>query len=176
MASLCRLVSLLRAFSTSSRSMVKVGDALPNVQLTEGTPTDTVKVNELFKGKKGVLFGVPGAFTPGCSKTHLPGYVAAAADLKAGGVDEIVCVSVNDPFVMEAWGKDQSAGGKVRMLADTTADLTKALGLELDLTAVLGNVRCKRFSMVVEDGKVTKLNVEPDGTGLTCSLADKIIQ
>lgn len=91
-------------------------------------------------------------------------------------MDEIVCVSVNDPFVMEAWGKDQAAAGKVRMLADTTAELTKALELELDLSAVLGSVRCKRFSMVVEDGTVTKLNVEPDGTGLTCSLADKISQ
>ena len=106
----------------------------------------------------------------------MPGYVAAAGDLKAGGVDEIVCVSVNDPFVMEAWGKDQGAEGKVRMLADTCGDLTKALELDLDLAAVLGSVRCKRFSMLVEDGTVTKLNVEPDGTGLTCSLADKIIQ
>merc|ERR1711892_1352679 len=113
--------------------------------------------------------------TPGCSKTHLPGYVAAAEDMKAKGVQEILCVSVNDPFVMEAWGKDQGAGGKVRMMADTCGDLTKALELELDLSAVLGSVRCKRFSMVVEDGKVTKLNVEPDGTGLTCSLADKIV-
>ena len=102
--------------------------------------------------------------------------MSAAEGLKAGGVDEIVCVSVNDPFVMEAWGKDQAAAGKVRMLADTAAELTKALELELDLSAVLGNVRCKRFSMVVEDGTVTKLNVEPDGTGLTCSLADKISQ
>ena len=85
-----------------------------------------------------------------------------------------VCLS-RHPFVMEAWGKDQGATGKVRMLADTCGDLTKALELELDLSAVLGNVRSKRFSMVVEDGKVTKLNVEPDGTGLTCSLADRII-
>ena len=144
--------------------------------LFEDSPGGKVELAALCAGKKVVMFGVPGAFTPGCSKTHLPGYVAAAADLKAGGVDEIVCVSVNDPFVMEAWGKDQSAGGKVRMLADTTAELTKALELELDLSAVLGNVRCKRFSMVVEDGTVTKLNVEPDGTGLTCSLADKISQ
>ena len=120
---------------------VAVGDKLPNVTLFEDSPGGKVELGSLCAGKKVVMFGVPGAFTPGCSKTHLPGYVAAAADLKAGGVDEIVCVSVNDPFVMEAWGKDQSAGGKVRMLADTTADLTKALGLELDLTAVLGSVR-----------------------------------
>ena len=120
---------------------VAVGDKVPSVTLFEDSPGGKVELEALCAGKKVVMFGVPGAFTPGCSKTHLPGYVAAAADLKAGGVDEIVCVSVNDPFVMEAWGKDQAAGGKVRMLADTTAELTKALGLELDLTAVLGNVR-----------------------------------
>jgi 2-Cys peroxiredoxin 5 len=91
------------------------------------------------------------------------------------GINEIVCVSVNDPFVMEAWGKDQAADGKVRMLADTCGDLAKALDLQLDLAAVLGNMRCKRFSMLVEDGTVAKVNIEPDGTGLTCSLADKIV-
>ena len=120
---------------------IAVGDKLPNVVLYENSPDGKVELVPLCAGKKVVIFGVPGAFTPGCSNTHLPGYVAAADKLKTKGVDEIVCVSVNDPFVMEAWGKDQSAGGKVRMLADTTADLTKALGLELDLTAVLGNVR-----------------------------------
>ena len=124
-----------------------------------------------------VLFGVPGAFTPGCSKTHLPGYVAAAADMKAKGVAELVCISVNDPFVMEAWGKAQGADGKVRMLADTTGAYTKALGLDLDLTAALGGVRCKRFSAVVENGVVSKLNVEPADapTGMTCSLAEKCL-
>merc|ERR550519_3344557 len=100
---------------------------------------------------------------------------ASAGDLKGKGVEEIVCVSVNDPFVLEAWGKDQDAGGKVRMLADTCGEFAKALDLQLDLAAVLGSVRCKRFSMLVEDGTVSKLNVEPDGTGLTCSLAEGII-
>ena len=108
-----------------------------------------------------VIFGVPGAFTPGCSKTHLPGYVAAADALKATkGVADIVCVSVNDPFVMEAWGKAHAADGKVRMLADTTGAYTKALGLDMDLTAALGGVRSKRYSAVVDNGVVTKLNVE----------------
>merc|ERR1719234_88239 len=116
---------------------------------------------ELCAGKQVVIFGVPGAFTPGCSKTHLPGYVEAAADMKAKGVSEIVCVSVNDPFVMEAWGKDQGADGKVRMLADTCGDLAKALDLQLDLAAVLGSMRCKRFSMLVEDGTVAKALVLP---------------
>ena len=154
---------------------VAVGDQVPAVTLFEDSPGGKVELASLCAGKKVVIFSVSGAFTPGCSKTHLPGYVAAAEDMKAKGVEEILCVSVNDPFVMEAWGKDQGATGKVRMLADTCGDLTKALELELDLSAVLGSVRSKRFSMLVEDGKVSKLNVEPDGTGLTCSLADKII-
>ncbi len=118
------------------------------------------------------MFGVPGAFTPGCSNTHLPGYVANAEALKAAGANEIVCLSVNDPFVMAAWGKAQNADNKVRMIADTNATLTKALGLDLDLTAPLGSIRCKRFSALVVDGVIKSLNVEPDGTGLTCSLAD----
>eukprot|EP00092_Neocalanus_flemingeri_P024456 GFUD01026520.1.p1 GENE.GFUD01026520.1~~GFUD01026520.1.p1 ORF type:complete len:158 (+),score=37.72 GFUD01026520.1:85-558(+) len=154
---------------------IAVGDQVPTVTLFEDSPGGKVELASLCAGKKVVIFGVPGAFTPGCSKTHLPGYVAAAEDMKTKGIQEIVCVSVNDPFVMEAWGKDQGAAGKVRMLADTCGDLTKVMELELDLSAVLGSVRCKRFSMVVEDGKVTSLNVEPDGTGLTCSLADKIV-
>ena len=113
-----------------------------------------------------------GAFTPGCSKTHLPGYVAAAGELKAAGVHEIACVSINDPFVMHAWGEAQGAGGKVRMLADTTGDWSKKLALDTDkLAAALGGVRTKRFSMIVDDGVIKALNVEPDGTGLTCSLA-----
>jgi len=151
-----------------------VGDKIPSVALAENTPGNMVKLDELCAGKKVVFFGVPGAFTPGCSKTHLPGFVSAADDMKTQGVDEIVCVSVNDPFVMEAWGKAHSADGKVRMMADTNAELTKALGLDLDLTAVLGGIRSKRFSMVVDDGKISKLNVEPDGTGLSCSLAEKL--
>merc|ERR1712156_780608 len=102
------------------------------------------------KSCKYVIFGVPGAFTPGCSKTHLPGYVSSAEDLKAKGIKDIFCVAVNDPFVMAAWGSNQNADGKVRMLADTCGDLTKALELELDLAKVLGNVRCKRFSILVE--------------------------
>jgi len=154
---------------------VAVGDKVPSVALFEDSPANKVDLAELCAGKKVVVFGVPGAFTPGCSKTHLPGYVGRAEELKGKGVDEIVCVSVNDPFVMGAWGADQGAAGKVKLLADTCGDLTKALDLELDLAAVLGNVRCKRFSMLVEDGTVSALNVEPDGTGLTCSLAESII-
>merc|ERR1719347_1323594 len=120
-------VSFSRSFHLSAMAPVAVGNK--------------VNLAELCKGKKVVVFGVPGAFTPGCSKTHLPGYVSKADEIKGKGVDEIVCLAVNDPFVMEAWGQNQNATGKVRMLADTGATLTKALELDLDLSAVLGSVR-----------------------------------
>lgn len=132
-----------------------------------------MNIAQLSKGKKVVLFAVPGAFTPGCSKTHLPGYVEKADALKASGVAEIVCVSVNDPFVMAAWAKDQHTAGKVRMLADASGNFTKAVDLGLELPP-LGGFRSKRYSMVIEDAVVTAINVEADGTGLSCSLADKL--
>lgn len=115
--------------TTTAVSMpIKAGDKLPNVDLFEGSPANKVNASQLFAGKKGVLFAVPGAFTPGCSKTHLPGYVEQADAIKAKGVDVIACVAINDPFVMEAWGKDQGADGKVTMLADTSGAFTKAVG------------------------------------------------
>lgn len=107
-------------------------------------------------------------------QTHLPGYVESADKIKGKGVDEIVCVSVNDPFVMAAWGKEQHADGKVRMLADTNAELAKALGVDF-VAGVLGGVRSKRFSCVVDDGEIKMWNVEPDNTGLTCSLAPALL-
>lgn len=154
---------------------IKVGDSLPAIELYEGNPGNRVDIAALFTGKKGVIFAVPGAFTPGCSKTHLPGYVKDADAIKGRGVDEIVCISVNDAFVMHAWGEDQGAGGKVRMLADPAADFTRAVGLDVD-AAVLGGTRSKRYSMIVEDGKVTALNVEPDGFGLSCSLSGGVLE
>ena len=166
--------SIWRPLCTSKMAPIKAGDAIPNVDLFEGAPDKKVNLAEECKSGKYVIFGVPGAFTPGCSKTHLPGYVSTAEDLKAKGIKDIFCVAVNDPFVMAAWGENQNAGGKVRMLADTCGDLTKALELELDLAKVLGNVRCKRFSILVEDGKAAQVNIEPDGTGLTCSLASSL--
>lgn len=105
----------------------------------------------------------------------MPGYISDFDKFKAKGVDEIVCVSVNDPFVMAAWGKDQNADGKVRMLADTNGAFAKAVDLEKDLSGPLGNVRSQRFSMIVENGVIKNLNVEPDGTGLTCSLSNSIL-
>ncbi|NP_001106525.1 peroxiredoxin-5, mitochondrial [Xenopus tropicalis] len=157
---------------------VKVGDQLPNVTVYEGGPGNKVSIRDVFANKKGVLFGVPGAFTPGCSKTHLPGYVAQAAELKSRGAAVIACISVNDIFVMSEWAKAYDAEGKVCMLADPCGDFAKACGLLLDkkeLSELFGNQRCKRFSMVVEDGKVKAINVEEDGTGLTCSLAGNIM-
>ncbi|CAG9761887.1 unnamed protein product [Ceutorhynchus assimilis] len=162
-----------RLLQTSTINMVKVGDNVPNVDLFEDLPTNKVNLADLAKGKKIIVFAVPGAFTPGCSKTHLPGYVSKADELKKQGIAEIVCVSVNDPFVMGAWAKDQGTTGKVKLLADPSAALAKALDLTVDI-APLGGIRSKRYSMVVEDGKITSLQVEPDGTGLSCSLADKI--
>ncbi len=120
-----------------------------------------------------IIFGVPGAFTPGCSKTHLPGYVQKADELRKSGVQEIACVSVNDAFVMGAWAQQHNTKGKLRMLADPAGKLAKELDLEIDLPP-LGGKRLKRFSMIVENGVVKTLNIEPDGTGLSCSLAEKI--
>ncbi|XP_033226466.1 peroxiredoxin-5, mitochondrial [Belonocnema kinseyi] len=166
--------SFVRRIHVSPKNMViAVGDKLPSVDLFENSPVNKVNLAVEGAGKKIIVFAVPGAFTPGCSKTHLPGYVQKASDLKSKGIAEIYCIGVNDPFVMAAWGKDQGAEGKVRMLADPAAAFTDALELSVDLPP-LGGKRSKRYSMVVEDGIVKELNVEPDNTGLSCSLADKI--
>jgi 2-Cys peroxiredoxin 5 len=151
-----------------------VGSRIPAITLTENTPGNKVDAAELCAGKRVIIFGVPGAFTPGCSKSHLPGYIEAAAALKAKGVDELVCVSVNDAFVMAAWGEAHGAAGKVRLLADAGADLTRALGMDFNV-APLGGVRSKRYSMLVENGEIKELNVEPDNTGLSCSLAKTFV-
>lgn len=151
---------------------IKVGDRLPEATLFEFIEVESegcslgpnaFKTGDLVKGKKIAIFGLPGAFTPTCSAQHVPGYIEQAAALKAKGIDEIWCVSVNDAFVMGAWGREQKASGIVRMMADGSAELTKALGLEFDLTAKGLGVRSQRYSMLVEDGVVKKLNVEAPG-------------
>jgi len=144
---------------------IKVGDKIPEAKLTQMTADGPapISTSEIFKGKKVVLFAVPGAFTPTCSAKHLPGFVGKAAELKAKGVDAIACVSVNDVFVMNAWGKDQSADGKVLMLADGNAEFTSAMGLELDGSGFGMGKRSQRYSLIAEDGVVTKLNVEKPG-------------
>jgi peroxiredoxin len=141
---------------------IQVGDKIPSgtlQQLTENGP-EAITTDEIFGGKKVVLFALPGAFTPTCSAKHLPGFVAKAGEIKAKGVDTIACLSVNDAFVMGAWGKDQGAGDKVLMLADGSAEFTLALGLELDLTARAMGMRSDRYAMIVDDGVVTLLNRE----------------
>lgn len=151
---------------------IKIGDRLPEGTLSEFIETETegcslgpntFNVADLVKGKKIVIFGLPGAFTPTCSAKHVPGYVAKFDELKAAGIDEIWCVSVNDAFVMGAWGRDQKCGGKVRMMADGSAEFAKATGLTLDLTAKGMGLRSNRYSMLVVDGVVKSLNIEGPG-------------
>lgn len=155
------------------KNLQQLGDAVPDVALVSTTPNDEVKLSSL--GKKIVLFAVPGAFTPGCSKTHLPGFCDRAEELKSAGADAIVCASVNDSFVVGAWGKAHGAGkAGITMLADPRCEFTRALGEDvvLDAEAALGNKRSKRYSAVIVDGKFVAFNLEPEGgTGLTCSLA-----
>ena len=163
---------------------IKVGDRIPDGTLTElitdERPGCTVgpnafQVADLTKGKKVVIFGLPGAFTPTCSAKHVPSYVQNIDKLKAKGVDEVWCVAVNDAFVMGAWGKDQRVEDKIMMLADGSAALTKALGLELDLTPHGMGMRSKRFAMVVKDGVVKHIAIEENPGALDVSAAEKVM-
>jgi peroxiredoxin len=144
---------------------IKTGDTLPEANLTimgEKGPQGTT-TSELFKGKTVALFAVPGAFTPTCSAKHLPGFLDHLDEFKSKGVDEVVCLSVNDAFVMNAWGKDQNVGGRIVMAADGSADFTKKVGLEMDASKFGMGTRSQRYSMLVKDGVVEKLNVEEPG-------------
>ena len=152
--------------------MIKIGDTVPASTLMEFSEVEgngcsigpnPVDVAKATAGKTIALFALPGAFTPTCSAKHVPGYVDNFAELKAAGVDEIWCVSVNDAFVMGAWARDQKTDGKVRMLADGSAAFTQATGLTLDLTARGMGLRSNRYSMLIKDGKVASLNVEGPG-------------
>ena len=151
---------------------IKVGDRLPEGTLSEYIEVEgngctigpnQFKVGDLVKGRKVVVFGLPGAFTPTCSAKHVPSYVQHRDALKAKGVDEVICMSVNDAFVMGAWARDQKSAGKVRMMGDGSAEYTKALGLELDLNARGMGTRCQRFSMLIDNGVVKTLNIEAPG-------------
>jgi peroxiredoxin len=149
--------------------MIKVGDAFPDATLTESLefgeacPLAPKKLSaaEAVKGKRVVVFGLPGAYTPTCSAKHVPGYVANLDALRQKGIDEVWCVSVNDGYVMAAWGREQHAIGKVRMLGDGSAELTRKLGLDTEIPGM--GVRAKRFSLLVENGVVTQVNVEEPG-------------
>ncbi len=156
---------------------IKVGDKIPSAKLrimTADGPKE-LTTDQIFKGKKVVLFALPGAFTPTCSAKHLPGFVQHADTIRAKGVNTIACLSVNDAWVMGAWGKDQKVGDKVMMLADGNAEFTRAIGLESDGSGYGMGVRSKRYAMVVEDGVVKALNVEKPGT-FEVSSADAVMR
>jgi glutaredoxin/glutathione-dependent peroxiredoxin len=156
---------------------IAVGEKIPSAKLKTMTaegPKD-ISTDDIFNGKKVVLFAVPGAFTPTCSAKHLPGFVEKAAEIKGKGVDTIACLAVNDAFVMGAWGKAQNTGDKVLMLADGAAAFTKQLGLDLDLTGPGMGVRSKRYAMVVDNGTVKALQVEAPGA-FEVSSADAILK
>jgi glutaredoxin/glutathione-dependent peroxiredoxin len=144
---------------------IQVGDKVPSVTLRYQTADgiQAVSSDDYFKGRTVAIFGLPGAYTRTCSSRHLPGYVASSDALKAKGVDEIACISVNDAFVMNAWGKDHDAPGKVTMLGDGSCEFTQAIGLTVDRTEAGMGIRSQRYSMVVKDGTITELNVEPSG-------------
>ena len=163
---------------------IKIGDKLPAGTLWEFIEQETpgcsvgpnsFKVEDLVRGKRIAIFGLPGAFTPTCSAKHLPGFVAKADEFKQRKVDEVWCISVNDAFVMGAWGREQGAGGKVRMMADGAGLYSKALGLELDLIARGLGMRSARYSMLVEDGVVRTLNIEEPGK-FEVSSAEKLLE
>ena len=164
--------------------MIKIGDTFPDATLFEYIDVEgngcslgpnPVKVADSLKGKTVAIFGLPGAYTPTCSAQHAPGYIAKAAEFKAAGVDEIWCVSVNDAFVMGAWGRELGAAGKVRMMADGSAQLAKATGLTLDLTDKGLGLRSGRYSLLVKDGVVATLNNEQGG-GFAVSDADTLLK
>ena len=156
---------------------IAVGDKLPDIQvMTTGPDGPThVQTGEVLGSGKVVLFAVPGAFTPTCSDYHLPSYVIRQDELKAKGVDTVACISVNDPFVMDAWGNDQKVGDAVVMLADGNGEFTRAVGLEMDGSGFGLGTRSQRYAMVIDDGVVTTLSVEP-GAGMTVSAADAILE
>ncbi|THY15946.1 peroxiredoxin [Aureobasidium pullulans] len=173
-----------RSFHASAPIMVKVGDSIPDIELMEDSPGNKVSIPKLLKGK-GLIIGVPAAFRsfkltfhlltgPSCSESHIPGYINYK-NLKDAG--DVFVVSVNDPFVMKAWAHDLDADKKsgIRFLADPDCSFTKALDLDFDATPVLGNHRSKRYALVIEDGKVKEAHVEPDNTGMSVSVVDKVL-
>ncbi|KAG6207529.1 hypothetical protein E4U35_000866 [Claviceps purpurea] len=172
---LARPAFAMRNFHSTPRAFVKVGDAVPSFDgLMENSPGFKVNLAEEFKASKGYIVGVPGAFTGTCSGVHIPGYINHPALKKAG---QVFVVSVNDPFVMKAWAEQLDPAGKsgIRFIADPSAEFTKALELDFDGSEIFGGARSKRYALKIENGKVTKTFVEPDGTGADVSLAKKVL-
>ncbi|KAF2402568.1 Redoxin [Trichodelitschia bisporula] len=164
---------LARQFHTSPRTLVKIGDRVPSIEVYEDSPGNTVNLAKELQGK-GLIIGVPAAYSPACSASHIPGYINSAKLSSAGPV---FVVSVNDAFVMKAWGKDLDPSGKsgIRFVADPAGKFTKALDLEFDGKAIFGNDRSKRYALVIEGGKVKSAFVEPDNTGLEVSKAENVL-
>ncbi|KAL3426268.1 Peroxiredoxin-5, mitochondrial [Phlyctema vagabunda] len=163
-----------RTFHSSSRSFIKVGDKLPDLDvLVENSPGNKVNLSELVTGKA-LLIGVPAAFSPSCSNSHIPGYINSKKLKDAG---DVFVIAVNDPFVTKAWGASLDPAGEsgIRFLGDPTAKYTEALDLAFDGSAIFGGPRSKRYAIVLEDGKVKELHVEPDNTGLDVSAAEKVL-
>ncbi|KAF3763791.1 Redoxin-domain-containing protein [Cryphonectria parasitica EP155] len=169
------LMSSSRGFHSTRPAFVKVGDSIPNLEvLAEGSPANKVNLAKELATGKGLIIGVPGAFSPGCSQKHIPSYLKHPNLQDAG---KVFVVSVNDPFVMGAWGDalDSSGAIGIRFLADPVAEFTKALDLDFDATKIFGNVRSKRYALVTEDGKVKSTHIESDGTGTNDSMAEKVL-
>ncbi len=157
---------------------IEVGDRLPEAtfKVKTGNGIEDVTTSELCAGRRVVIFAVPGAFTPTCHLEHLPGFLANLEALEAKGVDEVVCVAVNDPFVMEAWGEAAGVAGRIRLLADGNATFTRAIGMDFDGSAIGLGTRSKRYAMLVEDGVVKQLNVEDNPGEVNISAAEKILE
>ncbi|KAI9296548.1 Redoxin [Neoconidiobolus thromboides FSU 785] len=167
-----------RLFQSSTRAFIKVGQELSTKSVHLNSPATEINLFEHFKQYPlAILFGVPGAFTPGCSKSHLPSYLENYEQLKQKGVEEIACLSVNDAFVMQAWGEANNTDKKITMFADVNAEAVKDMDLQFDLPdIVLGGIRSKRFAMILKNGKVDQLFVEPDNTGLSNTLAKHVLE
>lgn len=157
---------------------IQVGEKLPSVTLRYLSPEGPKEIttDELFRGKRVALFAVPGAFTPACSQRHLPGYVEKAAEIRAKGIDQIACVAVNDVFVMNAWAKAGNVGDNIMMLSDGSGEFARALGLELDMRSRGLGMRSQRYSMLVDDGVVKSLNVEPQPGSVESSGAEAMLR
>ncbi|KAK2158587.1 hypothetical protein LSH36_167g07051 [Paralvinella palmiformis] len=148
---------------------VKVGDEIPDVLVYEGVPSNSFSVHNVFRGKKGILFSVVGAFLPGCNN-HIPEYLGLLKNFQAEGYHILACIAVNDPYVMAAWGKTVDPEHQIRMLSDMRCEFTKALGAQFDSSTLLGNFRSRRYAMLIDDNKIMSISTEPDSTGLACLL------